>query len=157
MPQTALEKALRLLALRSRTALELDRALERAKVPPPDRKSALARLKELGYINDPETARVRARTRVRQGDAPRLAARKLAAQGIEVSDARSAAMDAAEGASEEELAARELRRRLRGRKPADAREKQRLLRALIAKGHRPSAAAKALGMEWEGDDEIDDG
>ncbi len=148
---------MRLLARRARTAVELERALERAGVPPDGRESALARLKELGYINDAETARVRARTRVGLGDAPRLAARKLAAQGIEEPDARGAVAEAAEGASEEELAARALRRKLRGRQPADAREKQRLLRGLIAKGHRPAAAAKALGMEWEGDDEIDDG
>jgi regulatory protein len=152
-----LEKAMQLLARRSRTALELDRALERAGVGPADRESALARLKELGYINDAETARVRARKRVGLGDAPRLAARKLAAQGIGEPEARAATAEAAEGASEEELAARALRRKLRGREPAGAREKQRLLRALIAKGHRPAAAARALGMEWEGEDGIDDG
>lgn len=157
VPETPLDKAMRLLGRRSRTALELDRALERAGIPPRDRESALARLKELGYINDAETARVRARARVGLGDAPRLAARKLAAQGIGESEAQAATAEAAEGASEEELAARALRRKLRGKQPADAREKQRLLRALIAKGHRPSAAAKALGMEWKGDDEIDDG
>jgi len=27
---------------------------------------------------------------------------------------------------------------------------------LVAKGHPPPAAAKALGMAWEGNDEIDD-
>jgi regulatory protein len=156
VPETPLDKAMRLLGRRSRTALELDRALERAGILPEDRESALARLKELGYINDAETARVRARARVGLGDAPRLAARKLAAQGIDESEARVATAEAAEGASEVELAARALRRKLRGKQP-DAREKQRLLRALIAKGHRPSAAAKALGMEWEGEDGIDDG
>jgi regulatory protein len=155
--ETPLEKAMRILGRRARSALELERALERGGVAPGDRESALARLKELGYINDAETARFRARTRVGLGDAPRLAARKLAAQGIDEPEARRAAAEAAEGASEEELAARALRRKLRGRQPADARERQRLLRGLIAKGHRPAAAAKAVGIEWEGDDEIDDG
>ena len=157
MPQDALDKALRLLARRARTAAELDSALARAGVEAAERRSALARLEELGYINDRETARARARTRVGQGDAPRLAARKLEAQGVQPSQARDAAVEAAEGAGEEELAARALRRRLRGRAPADLREKQRLLRALVSRGHRPSAAARALGMEWDGDDEIDDG
>jgi regulatory protein len=152
----ALDEALRLLAMRLRTALELDRALERAGFAEPERKSTLARVRELGYINDPETARVRARTRVDQGDAPRLVARKLLAQGIAEPDARAASIEAAEGAKDEELAARALKRRLRGRKPADEREKQRLFRALVAKGHPPPAAAKALGMAWEGNDEIDD-
>jgi regulatory protein len=149
----ALEKALKLLAARQRTELELRKAL--AGFPDDQVDSALARMKELGYINDRETARARARTRVGQGDAPRLAARKLAAQGVAGADARAAVEEAAEGAGEDELAARALQRRLRGRKPASEREKLRLLRALIAKGHRPSAAAKALGMEWEGDDDVE--
>jgi len=151
-----MDKALRLLALRSRTAQELDRALAKAGITSTERQSALARLRELGYINDREVARARARTRVERGDAPRLAAKRLAAAGIAEADAREAAMAAAEGAAEEELAAKASRRRLRGRKPADVREKQRLLRALIARGHRPAAAAKVLGVEWEGDDETDD-
>ncbi len=155
VPKDPLDKALRLLAMRARTAAELDRALERAGCSSADRHSALARLRHLGYINDEETARVRARTRIGRGDAPRLAARKLAAQGVEQRVAAAAASEAAEGAGEDELAALALQKRLRGREPADEREKQRLLRALVAKGHRPSAAAKALGIEWDGDDEID--
>jgi len=153
---TPMDKALRLLALRSRTAQELDRALAKAGVASTDRESAVARLRELGYIDDRGVARARARTRVGQGDAPRLAAKRLAAAGIDESDAREAAAEAAEGAEEDELAAKALQRRLRGRKPADMREKQRLLRGLVARGHRPSAVAKALGIEWEGDDETDD-
>ncbi|HET9753051.1 MAG TPA: RecX family transcriptional regulator, partial [Myxococcales bacterium] len=147
-------KALRLLAARQRTELELRKALQ--SFAPAEVDSALARVKELGYINDRETARARARTRVGQGEAPRLAARKLSAQGIAAADARDAASEAAEGAGEEELAARALYRRLRGRKPASEREKLRLLRALIAKGHRPSVAARALGMTWEGDDDLEE-
>ena len=151
---TAWDKAVKLLAARQRTELELRKAL--AAFPASEVDSALARLKELGYINDPRTARARARTRVGQGDAPSLAARKLLAQGISQAEARAAAAEAAEGAGEDELAARALERRLRGRKPASEREKLRLLRALIAKGHRPSVAARALGMDWEGDDDQED-
>jgi regulatory protein len=151
----ALQKALKLLAARQRTEQELRKALQA--FPQAEIDSALARAKELGYINDRETARARARTRVGQGEAPRLAAKRLAAQGIAAADARAAAGEAAEGAGEDELAARALYRRLRGRKPATEREKLRLLRALIAKGHRPSAAAKALGMTWEGgDDDVEE-
>src|SRR5689334_13661939 len=150
----ALQKARELLAARPRTELELRKALRA--FPPAQVDSALARVKELGYINDRETARARARTRVLQGEAPRLAAKKLSAQGIAASDARAATSEAAEGAGEDELAVRALERKLRGRKPASEREKLRLLRALIAKGHRPSAAARALGMTWEGDDDVEE-
>jgi SOS response regulatory protein OraA/RecX len=154
--KSALEKALELLARRSRTELELDRALERAKFPAAERKVALARLRELGYMDDREVARGRARTLIGRGDAPRLAARRLAAQGIAPQDAQAAVAEASGEADDQELARKALQRRLRGREPAGEREKRRLLRALIAKGHKPGAAARALGIEWEGDDEIDD-
>jgi SOS response regulatory protein OraA/RecX len=151
---SAFDRAVKLLAARQRTEAELRRAL--ADYPAEDVESVLARVKELGYINDRETARGRARTRVGLGDAPRLAARKLLAQGIAEATAREAASEAAEGVDEDELAARALQRRLRGRKPGSERKKLRLLRALIAKGHRGAVAARVLGIEWEGDDDVED-
>jgi len=135
---------------------DLDQALARAGFGDGERETALARLRELGYINDPETARMRAQTRVGLGEAPRLTRKRLEAQGIEADVARKAAAEAADGAGEDALVAKALQRRLRGRKPADMREKQRLVRALAAKGHRPSAVARALGLDWEGDDDCDD-
>ena len=155
MPVNPLEKAFRLLAMRARTAVELDRALERAKVPEKDRKAALARLRELGYMDDREVARFRAHRSIERGDGARLAARRLSAQGVTEADAQAAVAEARGEADDDELAVRAVQQRLKGRKPKDEREKQKLLRALIAKGHRPGAAAKALGIEWEGDDEID--
>ena len=141
--------------MRARTVAELDRALERAKVSERDRKAALARLRELGYMDDREVARFRARRSIERGDGARLAERRLAAQGIAPAEVRAAVEEAKGEADDDELALRALQRRLKGRKPKDEREKQKLLRALIAKGHRPGAAARALGIEWEGDEEID--
>jgi SOS response regulatory protein OraA/RecX len=156
VPQNAFEKAVRLLAQRARTASELERALEKAGIGGDERASTLERLRELGYLNDTQVARARASARIGRGDAPRLLVKKLEAQGIETSAARAAAEEAAAGASDDELAARALQRRLRGRKPGDMREKQRLVRWLAANGHRPSVAARALGIEWDGDDETND-
>ena len=149
------DRAVKLLAMRSRTEAELDRALERAKVAEPDRKAALARLRELGYMDDRETARTRARSMIERGEGARLAVRRLSAQGIGEGDAQAAVAEAKGEAGDDELARRALQKRLKGRKPKDDRERRKLLRALIAKGHRPGAAAKALGIEWEGDEEID--
>ena len=151
----AFDRAVKLLAMRARTVQELDRALERAKVSERDRKAALARLRELGYMDDREVARFRARRSIERGDGARLAERRLEAQGIAPAEVRAAVEEAKGEADDDELALRALQRRLKGRKPKDEREKQKLLRALIAKGHRPGAAARALGIEWEGDEEID--
>ena len=106
-------------------------------------------------MDDREVARFRARRSIERGDGARLAERRLAAQGIAPAEVRAAVEEAKGEADDDELALRALQRRLKGRKPKDEREKQKLLRALIAKGHRPGAAARALGIEWEGDEEID--
>ena len=155
---TPVEKALRLLARRSRTALELDRALARAKVPAEERKAALARVRELGYMDDRALANSRARTLIGRGEAPRMAARRLAMQGVSREDARDATAEAADGASEDELVRRALERKLRGRKPpaadpaGDNKERQRLFRFLLGKGHRAAAISKALDFSWEGEE-----
>ncbi|MCA1827966.1 MAG: regulatory protein RecX [Myxococcales bacterium] len=146
---------MKLLAMRARTEAELDRALQRANIPETDRKAALARLRELGYMDDREVARVRAKRSIERGEGARLTALRLSAQGVKSADARSAIEEAKGEADDDELARTALLKRLKGRKPKDDREKQKLLRALIAKGHRPAAAARALGLEWEGDEEID--
>ena len=151
----AVQKALKLLASRQRTQRELELALIRARIPAEERKAAVARVKELGYLDDSEVARSRARTLLGKGIAPRFATRKLAAQGIAATAARAALEEAAEGTTEEELARTALRRKLRGRTP-DATMKQTLLRQLAAKGHKPTVLARILGTEWEGDDPEDD-
>jgi SOS response regulatory protein OraA/RecX len=92
---TAVEKALLLLARKSRTEMELDSALERSRFSPEDRKSALARMRELGYIDDRELARQRARSLLERGKKPWFVARKLEAQGVPREEARAAAAEVA--------------------------------------------------------------
>jgi SOS response regulatory protein OraA/RecX len=150
---TALDRALRMLARRPYTQQELHAALARAGVDEADREGAVARLRELGYMDDLEVARARARTFLERGAAPRLAERKLGDQGVDAAQARAAVGEAAQGASEAELLARALHRMLRGRAPAGDKERRRAFRALVAKGHRPAQVASALGLAWDGDDE----
>jgi regulatory protein len=148
-----LELAMRLLGLRSRTEQELLQALTRRGVGEEEAKAAVARLRELRYMDDREVAATRAKTSIDRGEAPRMALRRLERQGVTGEVARAAAVEARGGQSDDELAARALQRKLRGRAPANEREKRRLVRALIAKGHRPGAAARAAGIEWDGEDD----
>ena len=152
---TAIERALKLVAIRERTGRELEQALFRAKVPAAERQAALARMRELGYIDDAATAAARAKRLVSRGESPRKIQLRLRSQGVDAGAAKEAATAAAEGASEDELAARAVQQKLRGRKLKDLREKERVLRALVQKGHRPSAVAKALSLEWDGDDGVE--
>ena len=151
---TAMEKALKMLARKARTQVEVERGL--ARFPASERDATVARLKELGYMDDREVALGRARLLLERGEAPGLAARRLGSQGVAVEEARAAVTVAAGGAADDELVARALRLRLRGRAPRDEGERRRLFRMLVAKGHRASAVARALQLEWEGVDEADE-
>jgi SOS response regulatory protein OraA/RecX len=135
----------------------MDKALEKAGVPQGERAEAVARLRELGYMDDLEVARARARTLLGRGAASRLAERRLGEQGVGTAPARAAVGEAAQGASEAELLERALHKVLHkvlhGRAPAGDKERRRAFRALVAKGHRPAQVARALGISWDGDDE----
>ena len=146
---TPLDRALKLLAVRARTEVELDRALARRGVSQGDRASALARLRELGYMDDALVASGRARSLLGQGVAPRLAEKKLRLQGVQAQVARSAVGEAAEGAGERALVEQSLARRLRGRPVRDEKERRRLFRALLQQGHRASLVAQVLKMQEE--------
>ncbi|MFL5312525.1 MAG: RecX family transcriptional regulator [Myxococcales bacterium] len=148
-----LDRALRLLARRAYTAMEMEAALARAGVAVGERAEAVARLADLGYMDDLEVARARARTLLGRGASPRLAERRLGEQGVEAVQARAAVGEAAQGASETELLERALHKMLHGRAPAGDKERRRAFRALVAKGHRPAQVARALGIPWEGHDE----
>jgi regulatory protein len=153
---TAVELALKLLGGRSLTLRQLEQALARKGVPREGREAALARVAQLGYIDDAEVARGRAQRFVGKGDAPRLAARRLRAQGVSAETAEAAAREAAGPSTEAELAAQALQKKLRGRPVRDEKERQRLFRSLLQKGHRAAAVAKALEVAdpegWDGDD-----
>jgi regulatory protein len=150
---TALDRALALLGRKAYTNKEMDEALAKSGVSEEERQSAVARLRELGYINDLEVARVRARALLERGAAPRFVERRLGEQGVGAAQARAAVGEAAQGANETELLARALRKVLRGRAPGADKDRRRAFRALVAKGHRPSLVAGTLGFSWEGDDE----
>jgi len=150
---TAVDRALRLLARKARTEKEMHLALEKAGVSEGERAEAVARLRELGYMDDMEVARGRARTLLGRGAAPGLAERRLGEQGVGAAQARAAVVEAAQGASEAELLERALHKMLRGRAPAGDKERRRAFRALVAKGHRPAQVARALGISWDGHDD----
>jgi len=150
---TVVEQALKLLARRAYTQAEMEAALAKKGIPETERGEAVARLQELGYMDDLEVARARARTLLGRGAAARFAERRLGEQGVGAAQARAAVGEAAEGATEVELLERALRGMLRGRAPAGDKERRRAFRALVAKGHRPAQVARALGIGWDGDDD----
>jgi len=154
MQRPALDAALKLLAARGRTEAELRRALLSRDYPGGEVESAVARVRELGYLDDSEVARARARSLLGRSAAPRLAARRLEAQGIDPALARAAVLGEAGEEGEAGLLERAVQRRVKGRK-LDEKEKQRVFRSLVQKGFSPSAVARKLGLDWDGEDDAD--
>jgi regulatory protein len=149
-----LDSALKLLAARSRTETELRRGLEKRGYTSAEVEAAVARVRELGYLDDGEVARSRARSLLDRGASPRLAARRLEAQGISTAQARSAVDEQAGEEGEAKLLERALERRLKGRE-VDGASRQRVFRSFVQKGFRPSAVARALGIAFDGEDDDD--
>lgn len=98
----AWEAALRLLAASAKSAAELDRRLATSGTPPGVRAQVLARLSELGLVDDAAVAR--AVVSRRSGRGPAAIAAELAARGVtaeaaaaalEEFDAEAAALEAA--------------------------------------------------------------
>jgi regulatory protein len=149
---TAFDRAVKLLAACARTEHELRARLATAGYPPDEVESALGRVRELGYLDDEQVARARALTLLARGGAQAQVARRLVEQGVDEATASAVVAEGAEGQSEIEAARRTIERRLRARAPVDEAEKARLFRMLVQKGHRAPVAARALGLDWDGDE-----
>jgi regulatory protein len=114
----------------------------------------LAWLRGLGYLDDEAYARDRARSLLGPGRAgPRLAERRLVAEGIAPPQARAAVAGALPEPGEEARRCRALAERRAGRPPRelDDRERARLARWLRGRGFTGGAVASALGVH------VDDG
>ncbi|TMB31623.1 MAG: hypothetical protein E6J61_09305 [Deltaproteobacteria bacterium] len=74
MQRPALDAALKLLAARGRTEAELRRLLVSRQYPAAEVEAAVARVRELGYLDDGEVARNRARSLLGRSVAPRAKA-----------------------------------------------------------------------------------
>ncbi len=163
---TPLEQAkaltLRVLAFHARSERQLrDRLARAGHDDVADEVVAWAR--RLGYLDDAAYARGRA-TALLARVGPRLAERRLRAEGIDEQRARAAVAAASEARVDERVPDRRpgepaevalcraaVRRRLRDVDPAglDDRERSRLVRFLLGRGFSGRAVAAVLG--WDGD------
>ena len=125
----AREAALRLLAVRPRSAVELARRLRMKGYGPEVAEEVIGRLRELGMIDDAAFAGMLARDRVRlRPQGSRRLASELRARGVDEETARTVIRETMEG---EETDERELARRAAARwKPRAGEEPERARRRL---------------------------
>jgi regulatory protein len=139
---TAVEAAVRLLARRAHSRVELRRKLQRRGYEPAEAEAALERLTELGYVDDAVFARglVRQRSGAR---GPLALAAELSAKGID----RAGIADALEGLDEESqlAAATRLAERLYAEKPLPGYREMldRIGSKLIRRGFAPGVVRAA--------------
>ena len=139
--------ALTLLAARELSETQLRARLTRRKIEPDDIDAAIARLKADGTLDDRRVARAIAR--IESGMRHRGRARviqKIRQAGIAADEADDAAREVFEDVNEDDLLARALGRRLRGRSPRELtdRERARIVRALQAQGFSLGSILKQL-------------
>lgn len=143
----ALEKALELLSHRGRSHHELSLLLARRGFGPEEVSAALARLAQLGYLDDLKFARQRAHVLLRDGKLGKEGVlRRLLAHGLPEALARSALEEVAAELSFDSLsAARALleRRGLAG--DLAPRERARAARLLRSRGFAAEVAERLLG------------
>lgn len=151
----AQEQALKMLGRRARSEAEVRRGLERKGFAEADIEAAIARLKELRYLDDRAFAADQAKGLLgarRLG--PASAVRRLAAAGIAESEAEAAVCQAREGTSEAELARAALEKRrpvVSGTSPLP--ERLKAARWLMGRGFSEEVARALLQMAEEQDPE----
>jgi len=151
--------ALRQLAARPRTEAQVRARLARAELEA-EADAVVAWLARLGYLDDAAYARARARGLVAPGRVgPRLAERRLVAEGVERGRARAAVAEALAEAAGRDGAAGEvdLCRALAVRRAGTAdlsalepRARARLSRFLLGRGFSGPAVARVLGVFEDG-------
>ncbi len=148
---SAQDHALKLLGHRARSEAELRRRLESKGFASEEIDQAIARLKELRYLDDEALAESRAETMVQaERKGPRLAVRKLEAAGIEEERAQAAVESAKGGASERELALPALERRRPALAPEAPRaERYKAARWLAGRGFSEETIRDVLRLDEE--------
>jgi regulatory protein len=142
-----MEAALAALSRRSRFTAEMRRHLGTRGYPPEEIEATLARLLELGYLDDARhAAAVATRVAAERGWGPRRVRQELARRGVsgEIID-RVLAGAEAEGSDPSRNLERVLAKLLRSRgRPSDRRERDRLRAALMRRGFSPDEIGRAL-------------
>ena len=139
----ALEKAVSLLASRSRTAREIEEYLRRNAYPEKVISRVMARLIEAGYLNDSDYAANWAVSRSRKGLGERRIRMELRQKGVPQQE-----IDAALSTLEEEdvlsSAVMAAEKAARGKNLALQSDRQRIVASLVRRGYDYSIAKRAL-------------
>lgn len=145
--EVARERALAIVGYRERSSSELRRSLLEEGFEREVADVVVERFVELALVDDERFAGMYARSRLASGRGARIVMRELEAKGIDP----VTAVRAIEAATDTDEVTR-ARKAIRGAVPADRRERERLLRRLLARGFNMSTALDALDEPAEQSD-----
>jgi regulatory protein len=154
---SAYDRALNLLAFRARSARELERRLVQKGVTSERAQRVIAKLRELGLIDDADFARQLARSKVSAGASKRRLHQELFKRGV----ARDVADEAVDEVLEEEnvdevaVAERVARKRLPSLAGADPPTRRRRLYSFLARRGHDSETIRVVMDRVMRDDRID--
>jgi len=139
----AMEKAVALLSMRSRTEKEIVDALRKNTYPEEAIARVMQRLQEVGYINDTQFAAEYSASRLSRGMGARRIAMDLRMKGVdaETIDQTVSSFDRDEVLSG---AIRMARKAANGKKLTDRADRQKILAALLRRGYDYGTARQAL-------------
>lgn len=128
--------ALRLLSVRARSTADLRQRLSKKEYPQEQIDTAIARCRELNYINDPRTAHERTRSLMRNGKVGPRARQQLLKEGFEAQDIEAAIENCMHEYDEGEILAEIFARRFETRKIdlRDPRQRRRAVSYLQRRG-----------------------
>jgi regulatory protein len=144
-PALAKESAFRLLGYRDRSRAELGRKLHDRGYPAEVASAIVARLEELGIVDDQRFAASWVRSRVAQGMGARRIARELSQKGVAAETIDAALTPEAS----EETQLRAAVHALRGKVATEPRQRDRLVRRLVTKGFDLRTAIRAVDSSNE--------
>jgi regulatory protein len=152
----AYDRALNLLAFRARSARELQRRLAQKGVTPERAERVIAKLREVGLIDDADFARQLARSKVSAGASRRRLHQELFKRGVsrEVADEAVNEVLEEENVDEVAVAERVARKRLPSLAGSDAPTRRRRLYAYLARrGHDSETIREVMDRVLSDDDE----
>jgi regulatory protein len=139
-PQLARDRALQLIGYRERSRSELTQRLLDNGFPRPVVDTVVARFCEVELVDDRRFASAWVRSRTSAGYGLRRIRRELAEKGVD-DEITTAVLD--EETDGDELS--RARDSLRGRQPRDPKDRERLVRRLVARGFELRVALDAVG------------
>ena len=139
----AMEKAVALLAMRSRTQQEIADALRKNAYPERTIARVMARLDEAGYINDTDFAEQWAASRTTKGMGTRRIRMELRQKGVD-SEAIDEALSAIDHDDMLSGALKAARKAASGKNLADPKDRQKIFAALARRGYGYAEARQAL-------------